>query len=39
MLNAKYQQIGPVVLEKKSFEWILPNMVMTANLNFLSWPF
>ena len=24
MLHAQYQQIGPMVLEKKSFEWILP---------------
>ena len=24
MLHVKYQQIGPLVLGKKSFEWILP---------------
>ena len=38
MLLAKCQPIGPVVLEKKSFEWFLTYMGMTAILNFVSWP-
>ena len=32
-------QIGPMVLEEKSFRWFLPYMGMTAILNFVSWPF
>ena len=32
-------RIGPMVLVKKSFEWFLPYMDMTAILNFVSWPF
>ena len=36
MLHAEYQQILPMVLEKKSFEWILPYKGMAANLNFVS---
>ena len=36
MLHAEYQQIVPMVLEKKSFEWILPYKGMAANLNFVS---
>ena len=27
-------QIGPMVLEKKSFEWFLPYMGMTGHLEF-----
>ena len=36
MQNIK--QTGPMVLEKKSFEWFLPYMDMTTILNFVSWP-
>ena len=38
MLHAKYQQISPLVLEKKLSEWFLPYMGMTAILNFRSSP-
>ena len=36
MLHANISQIGPVVLEKKSFERFLLYMGMTAILNFVS---
>ena len=39
MLHAKYPPNWPNVLEKKSFDWFLPYMGMTAILNFVSWPF
>ena len=37
MFHAKYEPIGSVVLEKKSFERCLPYMGMAAILNFRSW--